>query len=91
MKQPTDVDVRFLINLKLASLQREKLSTITYDQLVQTLTATRWAKGRPLHLNVIAKDISDLTVEDIVNYLTRQALVAKDELADYSEGLKGEN
>jgi len=90
MNQPTEEQISFLLNLKLSNLRREKLSTLTYQQIEHTLLTTRWAKGRPMHINTIARDIDELTVEDIVNCLTREAMVGKNDLTELTDQIKGE-
>lgn len=62
--------VNCLINLKLASIKRNELDNLTFNQLQKVLYNTKWRLYIPDSLSVIANDIESLTVEEIVDYLT---------------------
>jgi len=62
--------VNCLINLKLASIKRNELDNLTFNQLQKVLYNTKWRLYIPDSLSVIASDIESLTVEEIVDYLT---------------------
>ncbi len=72
MTRITDADVSFIINSKLSALKREKLSALTYQQIADTLLNTCWTDGMPAHLSGVAKDVFNLSVEQIVSYLTKR-------------------
>lgn len=83
-------ETAFLIDLKLKKLQRSSMTRISRNELLKTLDGTKWAAGRPQHLSVIAEDISALTIEDIVKYLTKESWVSKYSLADLTGSIEGE-
>ncbi|HPW53597.1 MAG TPA: hypothetical protein PLI19_05555 [Erysipelotrichaceae bacterium] len=62
--------INCLINLKLSSIRRNSLDSLTFDQLKRTLYNTRWRLNVPDSISIIASDIETLTVEEIVNFLT---------------------
>ncbi len=83
-------EIRFLLQLKLSSLKRNSLDTLTYIQIERTVYNTCWKKQVPLHLNEIARDINSLTADDIVNYLTRENLVTRFDLSELASSLEGD-
>ena len=76
--------------MKLENLQRNHLATLTYDQVRKTIYNTKWQGGVPAHLNVIAHDIMEITVEDVVNYLTRENITTRKDLAQLVREFEGE-
>lgn len=82
--------IEFLIGLKLKQLQRNSLASLKYEQIERTLFRTKWQKRVPLHICEIASDIDSLTVEDVVNFLTREALVSRNSLSELAESMEGE-
>ncbi len=86
-----DNDTKFLIELKWSSLRRNCLATITYDQVERTLLNTKWKNGQPTHLCYIAQDVSELTIEDVVNYLTKERITSEFTYGDLLNILEGGN
>ncbi len=80
----------FLIDLKVKKLQRESLASLKYNQVERALMNTKWQKRIPMHLCEIASDIDSLTVEDVVNYLTKESLVSKDKLETLASMFEGD-
>ncbi|MDI9540586.1 MAG: hypothetical protein QM204_03815 [Bacillota bacterium] len=62
--------INCLINLKLNSIKRDSLDSLTFEQLQRVLYHTRWRMYVPDSLSMIASDIETLTVEEIVEFLT---------------------
>ena len=85
-----EFNIKFLINNRLFALRRNNLPTLTYRQVEDTLYSTKWAKGVPAHLCDIARDIQELKVEEVVNYLTREALTSKYDLANLERDFEGD-
>ncbi len=90
MDRSIDETIRFLIELKLENLQRNHLATLTYDQVSNTIYNARWQGKIPAHLCRIAQDINELTVEDVVNYLTKENITAQRDLAEIVSEFEGE-
>ncbi len=84
-----EYNIKFLINNKLFALRRNNLPTLTYKQVEETLYSTKWNKAVPEHLCDIARDVEALTVEEVVNYLTKEALTTKYDLADLDRDFEG--
>ena len=85
-----EYNIRFLINSRLFELRRNNLPNLTFGQIEDTLYSTKWKNAVPEHICDIAKDIQDLTVEEVVNYLTKEALTSKYDLADVDRDFEGE-
>ena len=83
-------EIRFLLELKLQKLKRDSLPNLTFGHLERTVMNTTWKKGVPHHLSQAAADVAALKVEDIVNYLTRENLVARYDLGDLVNSLEGD-
>ena len=67
--------IQLTIYLQLSRLQREQLSSLTYQHLEDTLKGLIWKKQVPLTLHEAVDDILKLKVGEIVAYLTRQVIV----------------
>lgn len=67
--------LRLTIALKLGQLQREGLRQLTYVQVEETLSKWTWRKHRPLSLSEAVNDVLSLTGEEIVAYLSKQAII----------------
>ena len=67
--------IQLTIYLQLRRLQREQLSSLTYQHLEDTLKGLIWKKQVPLTLHEAVDDILKLKVGEIVAYLTRQVIV----------------
>lgn len=86
-----EFNTKFLINCKLYSLRRNNLPSLTYQQVEKTLLKTKWTEGVPEHICEIAQDIENLTVEEVVDVLTKEAITTKYDLGNLEEDFKGEN
>lgn len=84
-----EFNIKFLITNKLFALRRNNLPTLTYRQVEETLYSTKWEKSVPEHLCDIARDIESLSVEEVVNFLTHEALTSKYDLADLDQDFAG--
>ena len=90
MDRNREKTIEFLLQLKLENLQRNHLATLTYDQVRKTIYNTKWQGKVPAHLCHIAQDIKDLTVEDVVNYLTMENITSKQDLAELVSEFEGD-
>jgi len=90
MDRNIDETIAFLLQLKLESLQRNHLATLTYEQVSKTIYNTKWQGGVPAHLNRIAQDINEITVEDVVNYLTKENITTRKPLEQLVSEFEGE-
>ena len=86
-----EFNIKFLITNKLSALKRNNLPTLTYKQVEETLYSTKWEKAVPDHLCDIARDVESLTVEEVVNFLTKEALTNKYDLANLDQDFEGGN
>ena len=70
-KNATAEQVRFLIETKVRKLQREQFSSVTYQQVEETLMNEKWQGEIPAHLNKVAADVAALSIQEVVDYITR--------------------
>lgn len=70
-KNATAEQVRFLIETKVRKLQREQFSSVTYQQVEETLMNEKWQGEIPAHLNKVAADIAALSIQEVVDYITK--------------------
>ena len=87
-KKPTSEQVRFLIDTKVRKLQREQYSSVTYNQVEQTLMKGKWQGKIPAHLSAVAADVAALTIQDVVDYITRDGVPSED--LDFDSFVEGE-
>jgi len=67
--------IRIVLLLKLNQLKREELPTLSYQNLVDYLFSVRWKNALPENLNDITTDIMAIKAEEVVSYLSYQAIV----------------
>jgi len=67
--------LRLTIALKLGQLQREGLKQLSFQQVEETLLKWKWKRHRPLSLSEAVNDVLSLTGEEIVAFLSRQAII----------------
>ena len=89
----TTFDVKQLqlaIHLRLNQLKREELSTLTYQNMVDTLFDSLWKEDYPDSLNQAVNDIMSLSADKIVAYLSKKAIVESKHYAldDYDDLMK---
>ncbi len=65
-----------LLVMKLLQLQRTELRGLTYGDL-EGYVRSRWSRKAPLTLSGAADEIWRIRAEDVVQYLSRQAMRAK--------------
>jgi len=79
--------IRIVLLLKLNQLKREELPTLSYQNLVDYLFSVRWRNAIPETLNDITTDIMAIKAEEVVSYLSVQAIVdsKKHSLSDFDD------
>ena len=85
-KNPTSDQVRFLIDTKVRKLQREQFSSVTYKQVEETLVNGKWQGRIPAHLSKGASDVAALTIQDVVDYITRDGVPSDFNFDSFIEG-----
>ena len=78
----SEEDIRFLVELKVMKFRRNSFSSVTYDQVKDTLYSTLWKNRVPSHLNAVCNDIASLGIDSVVNYVTEKKLSSENDL-DY--------
>lgn len=63
------------MQIKLLQLQREGLSRLTLDQLVDTIKGLRWKKRIPTSISDCVDDIFKTSKEEIVIFLSKKAII----------------
>jgi len=83
--------LQLAIILKLSSLQKDGLSRLTYQQLYHVLMQWRWRKEKPQSLHQAVEDLFAITAEQVVIFLSKQALVdaQKQEISDFDDLIGG--
>jgi len=72
----SEENIRFLIELKVMKLRRNSVSSVTYEQVRNTLYGDLWKERIPNHLNAVCNDIATLSVEKIVDHVTKEKVSA---------------
>jgi len=67
--------LRLTIALKLGQLQRDGLAQLSFSQVEETLLKWKWRKRRPSSLSEAVNDVLSLSGEEIVAFLSRQAII----------------
>lgn len=83
--------LKLAIALKTSQLQREQLSSLTYQHVEATMLGLRWKRKKPVSMNEAVNDIFSLTASEIVAYLSSQAVIAgsKMKITDFNDLLGG--
>lgn len=63
--------VQLALVLKLSSVQKETLSSLTYDELEKIFNRLIWRRQKPKSLNEAINDIFKLTHDDLVGFLAK--------------------
>ncbi|TFG82330.1 MAG: hypothetical protein E4G74_02840 [Erysipelotrichales bacterium] len=63
------------IALKLGQLQREGLKQLNFQQVEETLLKWKWKKHRPITLSEAVNDVLSISGEEVVAFLSRQAII----------------
>ncbi len=67
--------IKLTMTLRLGMIQSEALPNLSYDQFEHALWKIKWAEGHPRHLHQIIDDIMNLSAEEIVSFLSTQAVI----------------
>jgi len=67
--------LQLTIALRLNMIQRQSLPQLTYTQIEETLLKWKWKNRRPTSLHEAVNDVLSLSADEIVAYLSTQAVV----------------
>ncbi|MBP3892010.1 MAG: hypothetical protein J6D29_07535 [Solobacterium sp.] len=86
-----NTEIQMAMVVKLQQLQREDLSTITYQDLEDYLQYDLWRLHTPRYLHEGVKDILNVTASDIIKFLSRQTIVKSSEasLSEFTDLIGG--
>ena len=70
-----DPSLRVALEIQLMKLQRDGLSRLTLEQLIDTMYGLHWKRGIPSSISDCVNDICTLTGEEVVIYLTSKAII----------------
>lgn len=70
-----DPNIQVALYLKLAQIRRTSNPNITYDNIESVIYNDIWKREIPKNVSVAINDIMSLTIETIVMFLSRQAIV----------------
>ena len=78
--------IKLTMMLRLGMIQSEELPNLSADQFENALWKIKWAEGHPKHIHQIIDDIMSLKTEEIVSYLSQQAVIESrhQTLSDFS-------
>ncbi|MEF9920804.1 MAG: post-transcriptional regulator [Erysipelotrichaceae bacterium] len=83
--------IKLAISLKTNQLKREQLSSLTYQFVENTLFGYKWKRCEKLSLHQAIDDIFNLTIGEVVAYLSNQAIImgSQMEFNDFNDLLGG--
>jgi hypothetical protein len=83
--------IQLSIALKLGQIQKENLPNLSYAQFEEALCHIKWSEGLPEKLHAIIQDIFECNGQEIMAYLTNQAIIEgkKKTLADFESLIGG--
>ena len=86
-----NTQVQLTMVLKLQQLQREGLPSLSYGNLEEYILKSLWKKRTPYSLHEAADQILHVPGDDIVRFLSRQAVIngAHANLEDFSDVIGG--
>jgi len=67
-------NIKFLINTKLSEFQRNNVVSINYADIEKTLMATKWKDGIPEHISMVAQDIHNLTLDEVIDTVSLEKI-----------------
>ncbi|MDF9823895.1 hypothetical protein M2475_000243 [Breznakia sp. PF5-3] len=87
-----DKDVQLALTLKTNQLKREKLHSLTYKQVLRTLTEYVWRNKNVTSMHIAVNDIMKLDVSVVVAFLSLSAIEkgSRLNLDDINGVLRGE-
>lgn len=85
--------IKLAIALKTNQLKREELSSLTYQLVESALFGYVWMHNRPKSINEAIDDIFKLTANEVVQYLSSQAVIVGSQmkLHEFHDLLGGNN
>ena len=88
-----DGRIQLTMLLHLHKLQREFNTSITFDNLVDTLMGSIWKKRLPNSLHEGVNDILSLTVDQVIRFLSAKAIIEghKLDLSEFDDLIGGRN
>lgn len=83
--------IKLAIALRTNQLKRDTLSSLTYQHVESALSGYVWKHKRPLSLHEAIEDIFKLDANEIVAYLSSQAIIMGSQmnLHDFSDIIGG--
>ncbi|MBQ7991694.1 MAG: hypothetical protein IJM63_09670 [Solobacterium sp.] len=83
--------IQLTMVLKLQQLKRGGLPSLTYDNLEDYISGKLWLKQAPDSLHTAADEILSIEPEEIIRFLSRQAIVegSAKKLEDFSDIIGG--
>ena len=67
--------IQLTLMLKLQQLQREQLPGLNYKNLEDVMLKLVWKRNRPKTLHEAVNDILSLSADQIVRFLSKQAII----------------
>lgn len=67
--------IQLAIVLKLQQLKREQLPSLEYQHIEDVLFKLKWKNVSPISLHDAVNDILSLSADEVVAYLSKQAIV----------------
>lgn len=83
-----DQNVELALILKTIDLQREN-SNLKYEELKSLLENKYWKKSYPRHVSDAINNIMSINAEELIEYLTSDAIINYGHLSDYKDLMGG--
>ncbi len=82
-----NTSIQLLMVIRLQELQRTGLPTLSYSDLESYLSNSLWKRNLPRTLNRAADDVLHVSANDIVRYMSFQAVIegSSGNLADFTD------
>ncbi|MEG0315095.1 MAG: post-transcriptional regulator [Erysipelotrichaceae bacterium] len=82
-----DSNIKCAISLKTNKLIREELSSLTYQQVEETLVKYKWNGLKDVSLHDAINDILHLKANEIISYLSTKAIIegSKMDIEDFKD------
>ncbi|MCI5772968.1 MAG: post-transcriptional regulator [Erysipelotrichaceae bacterium] len=83
--------LKLAIYLKLEKLRRENNPNLVFENIEDTLVNYIWKNQLPIHLSVAIEDIMNLSSEQIVQFMSYQAIIDgyNSKLSDFKDVIEG--
>ncbi|HCY07213.1 MAG: post-transcriptional regulator [Erysipelotrichaceae bacterium] len=84
-----EIYIQMAIVMKLYNLRRTSNPNFTYEQLEDILYNEIWKDSKPDSLHSIVDDIMSVNGDELIQYISKQAIVKQHHIEDFTDLLGG--